>query len=128
MEMKFDIYRVKEEYKENFIPKKGRLSNFEQWAMIKAYCSLCKQFGAGFFERDIEETCVWDGNYLYNADRYQIAQESELIDLDDPNVLERNPFENKKVGKSRLWLTENNILMLEVYFDDDRPNKLYCCD
>lgn len=110
MEMTFDIYQISEEYKKNFIPKKESLSNFEQWAMIKAYCQLYAQLGAWEVPAEtLEETCVWDGNYLYNVEHQ--------IDPDDEG---NNP-------SSRLWLTENGILMLDVYADGT-PDKLYRCD
>lgn len=105
--MTFDLFEISKEYKENFIPKQGHLSNFEQWAMIKAYCALYDQFGPDcVLTYKLQETCVWNGNYLYNV-MHQISKDG---------------------GSSRLWLTESGILMLEIYYDDERPNKLFRCD
>lgn len=107
MEMTFDIYQIEEENKAAFTPKQGNLSSFEHWAMIKAYCSLYDLLGPwAVSDRKIEETCVWDGNKLYNVS-YQISEDS---------------------GSSCLWMTDNGILMLEIYYDDERPNKLFRCD
>lgn len=107
MDMKFDIYQVKEEFKECFVPKKGHLTPFEKWAMIKAYCSLYDLLGPNCVsDRKLQDTCVWNGNDLYNVE-HQISKDG---------------------GSSRLWLTGNGILMLEVYYDDGRPDKLYRCD
>lgn len=107
MEMTFNIHPIKEAYKKNFIPKKGYLSNFEGWGLIKAYCELYDLYGPYCVsDSKLQETCVWGGNNLYNVS-YQITKDD---------------------GDSRLWLTENNILMLEVYYKDERPSKLYRCD
>lgn len=109
MEMKFDIYQISEENKENFVPKKGHLSNFEQWAMIKAYCELYDLLGPDCVsDFKLQGTCVWDDKYLYNV-FYQATKEPDCI--------------------TRLWLTESEILMLEICYNDmDKPNKLYRCD
>lgn len=107
MEMTFNIHPIKEAYKKNFIPKKEYLSNFESWGLIKAYCELYDLYGPYCVsDSKLQETCVWNGNDLYNVS-YQITKDD---------------------GDSRLWLTENNILMLEVYYKDERPSKLYRCD
>lgn len=109
MDMKFDIYQVKEEFKECFVPKKGHLSNFEQWAMIKAYCELYDLLGPNCVsDHKLQSVCVWNGNELYNT-TYQATKEPDCI--------------------TRLWLTENGILMLEICYDDmNKPNKLYRCN
>ena len=107
MDMMFDIFQISEENKDCFVPKKGHLSNFENWAMIKAYCQLHYQVKKIYeSEHELQGKCVWNGNELYNTE-HQITNDD---------------------GNSCLWLTENNILMLEVYYDDDRPNKLFRCD
>ena len=105
MDMTFDVYQLRE--KDGFTPKSEHLSNFECWSMIKAYCALHRQVtGVYKLEQTIEDTCVWDGNYLYNTE-HQITNDD---------------------GRTRLWMTKNGILMLEVWYEDDRSNKLYRCD
>ena len=109
MEKKFDIYRIKEEYKDGFIPKKEHLSNIECWSLLQAYCQLyfqTKQRKATF--QQVWDTCVWDGNELYNTE-HQITDKRHCV--------------------TRLWLTENMILMLEECPDSIyERNTLYRCD
>ena len=107
----FDIYRITEEHKENFIPMKGHLSSFQNFGMYMAYPTLFKQCHPSMVnDETIADCCVWDGIYMYNIE-YQILPEG------------------CEGGSSRLWLTDNGILMLEVYYEDlDRPNDLFRCD
>lgn len=122
----FSPFEVLPEFREKFIPKDPHtLSSFESWAMVKAYAALFKEvYGEDRCPplSKIEDNCVWDGVYLYNVE-YQIVLEELLIDLDDPNLLDKNPFSS---ARSRLWLTKKGVLMLEVY-SDNHPSRLYRC-
>lgn len=74
MRMTFGLLRVEEENKKNFIPKKGHLSSFEQWAMVQAYCQLYWQVMPKLVsDKQIYDTGVWNGNELYNVE-YQISR------------------------------------------------------
>jgi len=46
---------------------------------------------------------VWNGNELYNTE-YQATKDG---------------------GEVRLWMNTNDDLMMEVFYSDDRPNKLF---
>lgn len=109
MEMKFNIFQIDEEYKYDFRPKRECLSNFEWWSLRQAYCQLylqTKNRKATF--QQVWDTCTCRGNALYNTE-YQIT--------------------DKRLCITRLWLTENMILMLEERPDDIyRRNTLYRCD
>lgn len=109
MEKEFGIYRIKEEYKDGFTPKKGCLSNFEWWSLRQAYCQLylqTKKRKATF--QQVWDTCVCRRNALFNTE-YQITDKRHCVTC--------------------LWLTENMILMLEECPDDIyKRNTLYRCD
>ena len=107
----FDIVKIGRQHKDCFVPMKGHLSSFQNFGMYMAYPTLFKQCLPCYVDDDtIQNLCVWDGIYMYNTD-FQIL----------PDGCED--------GKSRLWLTNNGILMLEVYYEDDeRPNDLFRCD
>lgn len=109
--MTFDIVKIGEQHKNCFVPMKGYLSAFQNFGMYMAYTTLLKQcFPYSVDDDIIQDLCVWDGVYMYNID-YQILPDG------------------CGEGKSRLWLTENGILMLEVYYEDyERPNDLFRCD
>ena len=108
--MTFDIVKIGEQHKDCFVPMKGHLSNFQNFGMYMAYPTLFKQCWPTCMDNDeISDYCVWDGVYMYNTE-YQILPEGCEGD------------------SSRLWLTENGILMLEVYYDGNRPNDLFRCD
>lgn len=110
MDVRLSFNGVLEEDKVNFVPKKGRLTMFEQWSMLMAYACLAhdSRGDTSYKMDDVLQTCVWDGNYLHNTEWQIHAEDGE---------------------QSRLWLSENGVLMLEVYSDDiNRQSKLYWCD
>lgn len=111
MKTTFDIVKIGEQHKDCFVPMKGHLSNFQNFGMYKAYPTLFKQcWPTDKDDDDISDCCVWDGIYMYNTE-YQILPEG------------------CEEGSSRLWLTDNGILMLEVYYESmERPNDLFRCD
>lgn len=111
MKTTFDIVKISEQHKDCFVPMKGHLSNFQNFGMYKAYPTLFKQcWPTDEGDDDISDCCVWDGIYMYNTE-YQILPEG------------------CEGGSSRLWLTDNGILMLEVYYESmERPNDLFRCD
>lgn len=108
MEMTFEVHEIPMESHVNFKPLSERLSSFEQWGMIKAYCQLYNQVNLGYVsERKIVDTCVWNGNELYNVN-FQLTNEKAI---------------------TRLWLTQTRILMLEIFYDDlDKKSRLFRCD
>ena len=108
MDMTFEVHEIPIESHEVFVPLSERLSSFEQWSLLKAYCQLYNQVNLGYVsERKIVDTCVWNGNELYNVE-YQLTNEAAI---------------------TRLWLTKSRILMLEICFDDlDKKHRLFRCD
>lgn len=107
MNMNFEVHEIPMESHVNFKPLSERLSSFEQWGMIKAYCHLYNQVNDYVSERKIKDTCVWNGNELYNVN-FQITNDKAV---------------------TRMWLTQTRILMLEICYDDfDKKNRLFRCD
>ena len=102
--MELKLYRISEEGKECYNPKKGIRTIFECWAMRVAYCQLYNLYsGFGLLpHQTINDCIVWNGNELYNTE-YQITQGR---------------------GVTRLWMNTNDDLMLEVCHDD-KPNELF---
>ena len=104
MYMKFNRFEISEEGKSNYQPKQKKMTPFEGWAMCMAYCHLYDQFGPyAVSDRKIIDCIVWNGNELYNTE-YQATRDG---------------------GEVRLWMNTNDDLMMEVFYPDDRPNKLF---
>lgn len=104
MDMIFKRFQISEEGKECYKPKQKKMTPFEGWAMCMAYCQLYDQFGPhAVSDRKIMGCIVWNGNELYNTE-YQATKDG---------------------GEVRLWMNTNDDLMMEVFYSDDRPNKLF---
>jgi hypothetical protein len=109
MSIKLEFTLVSEENKSNFRPIQRKLNPFESWSMEMIYACLAHETigDVDYSVRDVTITNVWNGNELYNTD-WQIMP--------------------KDGRKSRLWMTEDHILMLELIYEDmDTPNDLYFC-
>lgn len=104
MDMIFKRFQISEDGKECYKPKQKKMTPFEGWAMCMAYCQLYDQFGPNAVsDRKIMGCIVWNGNELYNTE-YQATKDG---------------------GEVRLWMNTNDDLMMEVFYSDDRPNKLF---
>lgn len=89
------------------IPAGCRLKSFQMWSLEMLYaCLYHESIGEkSYMVQDVMDTCVWNGNELYNTD-YQIFPE--------------------KGKQSRLWLTEGGMPVLELIAEDfDTPNERY---
>lgn len=107
--MRMELKEIKGLDKNMFKPMPlGRyLKPFQMWSMEMLYACLYIESTEGTLSqiRNVIDTCVWNGNELYNTE-YQIFPE--------------------KGKQSRIWLTESGAPMLELIDESfDVPNELY---
>lgn len=111
MEKEFDFHRIEAENIKFFKPMEYKdMSNFIWWSLRKAYAVLWRQLNRTEVKAsEIERCCVATDNTIQNTE-YNLMGDF-----------------------SKLYLTENGILMLVVSYEcdklgNDSPDEYYRCD